>query len=181
MPIIALTGTMGAGKGTVVKYLKSKGFEYYTYSDILREEAKNLGYKPTRENLQKIGNMLRKDYKDMGILSKKLLEKIKSDKVVLDGVRNIAEINALRQRKDFYLIGIDSNQKLRFERLKNRARKGDPKTFEEFKKIDDKENKSIGSGQEIFKCLERADYLIENDGTIGELREKVDEILEKVV
>jgi len=177
--IIGLTGTMGAGKGEVASYLKEKGFEHHTYSEIIIEETEKRGLDATRENLQKVGNLLREEHGDEGILSRKILEKIKTDKAVADGVRNSAEIRELRKAKDFYLIGVDAPQKLRFNRLKKRGRAGDPDSFEEFKRLDDKEN--LGrKGQEISKCLKMADFMIINDGSLTELRKKVDNLLKNI-
>ncbi len=177
--IVGLTGTMSSGKGEVSLYLKEKGFEYHIYSEILIEEVKKRGFDITRENLQKVGNLLREEYGDESILSKRILEKIKSNKVVVDGVRNSAEIRELRKSKDFYLIGIDTPQELRFKRLKERNREGDPNTFDEFKKLDDKENLGL-KGQEINKCLKMADFVIINDGSLEDLKKKVDDVLKDI-
>ena len=177
--IIGLTGTMGAGKGEVAKLLKEKGYEYYVFSDAIKEEAKKRGLEATRENLQNIGNILREEY-EPGVLAKRLIAKFKSDKVVVDGVRSSDEIKVLRQHGKFVLIGIGAPQLLRFERLKKRERKGDPTTFEEFKKLDDRENKSIGTGQEINRCLKMADFRITNDGSFDDLKNKVEEILSNI-
>jgi len=175
--IIGLTGTMGAGKGTVASYLKKKGFEYHSFSDVLREEAKKTNLDPSRINLQSLGNKLREKYKNVGYLSTQLLQKIKTKKSVLDGVRNVAEISTLRQHKDFVLIGIDAPPKMRFDRMIKRQRKGDPNTFEEFKKLDDYENNGESPGQNISTCLENVDHLIINEGSIVELKLKIEKIL----
>ena len=96
--IIGLTGTMGAGKSEVVKYLKSKGFEHYVYSDILKEIAKQRNIELTRKNLRELGTKIKKENKNMGILSINLLKKIKTDKAVVDGIRNANEIKELRKK-----------------------------------------------------------------------------------
>ena len=174
--IIGLTGTMGAGKGEVAEILKEKGYEYYVFSDIVKEKAKKLGLELTRENLQKVGNIIR-DKEEPGYLAKRLIARFKSDKVVVDGVRSSDEIRVLRKAGKFILIGIDAPQSLRFKRLRKRARQGDPIDFEDFKRVDDKENKSIGKGQEINKCLEMADFKIINSSSLKDLRNKVEKIL----
>lgn len=173
--IIGLTGTIASGKSLIASYLKEKGFQYYSFSDIIKEEAKKRKIVLTRENLQKLGNLLREENQDEGVLAKLILKKVKTQKAVLDGIRNCSEIKELRKRKDFVLIGVDAPQKLRYKRLRARARKGDPKTFNEFKEIDDKENR--GYGQEVNKCLKKVDFLIINDSTISQLKKKVDSIL----
>ena len=178
--IIGLVGTIAAGKGEVASYLKRKGFEYYTFSDIIREEAKKRSLPQSREGLQHVGNLLRREYDDQGVIAKRLLKKIKSDKAVLDGVRNRIELAELRKAPSFYLIAVDAPQKLRFERLKARKRKGDPVTFEAFKKIDDAENEGASKGQEIRACIREADFTVDNSGTMDELHQKIDRILLKL-
>ena len=177
--IMGLTGTMSAGKGEVVKYLKSKGFEHYVYSDILKEIAEQRNIEPTRENLQKLGNDIKKEERNLGILSKKIIEKIETDKAIADGVRNPDEIRELRKKKAI-ILAITAPQRLRFKRLKERNREGDPKTFSEFKRLDNLENRGKTKGQEINKCLKMADFTIVNDGSLEELRKKVDGILESI-
>lgn len=178
--IIGLTGTMSSGKGEVAKYLIKKGFEYYCFSDILKEEAKKRKIEPTRKNLQKLGTDIKKDEANRGILAKKLLEMVKTDKAVLDGVRNVDEIRELRKAKEFFLVGVNAEQKLRFLRLKKRARDGDPTNFDDFKKQDDKENKGITKGQEIDKCLKMADFTIINEGSLEKLNGEIEEILNNI-
>ncbi len=178
--ILGLTGTMASGKGEVVKYLKTKGFEHYVYSDIIREIAKQRGIEPTRANLQKLGDDIKKESKNLGILSKKMLKKIKTDKAVVDGVRNADEIKKLKKRKDVYIIGVNASQRLRYHRIRNRKREGDTKTFYEFKRLDKLENRGKTKGQEINKCLKMADFIIVNDGSLEQLKKKVDDTLETI-
>lgn len=40
MIIIGITGTLGAGKGTVVEYLKTKGFKHFSVREFLTQEIK---------------------------------------------------------------------------------------------------------------------------------------------
>ena len=173
--IIGLTGKMGAGKQEVSDYLVSKGFSYYRYSDVLRAEAKKMEIEGTRENLQMLGNKLREESRDNGIISKLLLKMIKGNAAV-DGIRNKAEIEGMRGAKDFVLIAVDANAKLRFKRLQSRGREGDPKDFSEFKKLDDYENTGKGT-QNIEECIKHADFAVKNEGSLEALKKKIDEIL----
>lgn len=177
--ILGLTGTMGSGKGEVVKYLKSKGFEHYVYSDILREIAKNRNIEQTRANLQKLGTDIKRESRNKGILSKKLLKKIKTDNAVVDGIRNRDEIIELKKEKA-HIIAITAPQKLRFQRLRKRNRPGDPTTFNEFKRLDNLENRGKSKGQEINKCLKMADSIINNNSTLEKLKEQADKILNSI-
>ncbi len=178
--IIGLTGTMGSGKGEVVKYLKSKGFEHYVYSDILREIAKDRSIEPTRANLQKLGTDIKKEERNKGILSKRLLKKIKTDKAVVDGIRNRDEIIELRKGEDVHIIAVTAPQKLRFQRLNKRKRDGDPTTFMEFKRLDNLENRGKSKGQEINRCMILADSVINNNSTLDRLKKQTETILNSI-
>ena len=116
-------------------------------------------------------------------LAKKLLEKVnEGENAVVDGVRNVAEIEELRKRKDFFLISIDAPQKLRFSRIVERKKDNDPQTWEEFVKRDDVDNGVGGDekGQQNFKCMGLADFSIYNDSDLGTLSERISEIMEDI-
>ena len=177
--IIAITGPMASGKTEVAKYLESKGFEYFAFSDILREEAKKRGIEPTRDNLQKLGNRIKKEANNQGVLSDIICNKVKKN-AAADGVRNLDEIISFRKRKDFKLIGVTASPRARYSRIKKRARPGDPETYQKFKKLDNMENRGYTKAQDINNCVNEADFKIVNNGTLEELRKKVDEILAKI-
>ena len=63
--------------------------------------------------------------------------------------------------------------------LKNRGNNTEGvKSFEEFKKIDDAEFSQEGEyKQQINECLKLADITIENNGTVDELKKKVEDYL----
>ncbi|MFH1683023.1 MAG: AAA family ATPase [Candidatus Woesearchaeota archaeon] len=179
--IIGLTGTIASGKTTVAEILKKKGFSHYTYSDILREEAKKRDIIPTRENLQKLGNQVKTENQNPGILSKLIVERSHSKNILADGIRTLDEIHELRKYPHSFILGIDAPQKIRYERLKARNRSGDPLSFKEFKEIDDHENQGLTPGQDINNCLKNADYLILNNKSEADLKIQVDSILEKLL
>lgn len=174
--IIGLTGKMGSGKGEVASYLEKKGFRSYRFSDIIRDECKKRRIEPSRENLQMVGNKLREESGNPGILAKILREKA-SGNTVVDGIRNREEINELRKAKDFALISVDVDPKLRFDRMRTRARAGDPIKFDEFQKLEENENNDNPKGQELNYCMKQADCSIDNNLTMEDLYKKVDNIL----
>ena len=177
--LIGLIGKNAAGKTTVAEYLKSKGFYYYSLSDILREEAQRSGIFPTRGNMIKLGNELRKRF-GPGILATMALEKIKFDRnYVVDSIRNPEEARVLKRQAQAQLFFIDAPEKVRFERLKARARPGDPRTFEEFLSLEEKEaQNSDDAMQNIEATILLADKKIENNSTLQALYKKVDSALE---
>ena len=73
--IIGLTGKNGAGKGEVAKFLKERGLDCLSLSDVLREELAKRRKSVTRDNLVGLGNELRKKF-GPGVLAQKTLEKV---------------------------------------------------------------------------------------------------------
>ena len=60
MITIGITGTLGAGKGTIVDYLqKAKGFAHYSVRAFLIDEIKRRGLEVNRDSMTLVGNDLR--------------------------------------------------------------------------------------------------------------------------
>lgn len=177
--IIGLTGTKASGKGVVADMLKEKGFEYSSMSDRVREEAVDRNLEDyTVKDLQDIGDDLRKKF-GLGVLAIRTLERLKDkNNCVIDGIRNLGEIEELRKNPDFVLIGVDAPSQIRFKRLIERGRFSDPKDYQDFLVMDQKDKgiESDSSGQQVSKCLEEADFLIMNDDTFDVLRNKINKI-----
>src|SRR3989338_5290126 len=173
--LIGLTGANASGKGEAAGYLKSKGFEYYSLSDILREQAKAEGIEPSRENLIRLGNELR-GKSGPSSLADLTIKKIKGkNNYVIDSIRNPFEIKALRKLNNFTLIGVDAPLETRFKRAIARNRPGDPGTLREFIEKERKENVASSTNQQLENCLKMADVLVINDSTFEEFHKKRDE------
>ncbi len=167
---------MGCGKGEIVKILEKEGFMYVTLSMMVREEARNRGLQEEREILMEVGNSMRSEG-GAGVLSQKALEKINSmnhDKWVIDGIRNPSEIEELRRNKNVYIIGVSANKELLVKRILSRGRDSDAKEKSEILRKIEREwgvNEPI-DGQQVGKCIEMVDVLIENEGTLEDLQNK---------
>ncbi|MFA6305987.1 MAG: AAA family ATPase [Candidatus Gracilibacteria bacterium] len=178
--IIGLTGSMGCGKGEVVKILEKEGFSYITLSMMVREEARKRGIEEEREKLMEVGNSMRRE-EGAGVLARRALMKIlasSSDKWVVDGIRNPAEIDELRkvvavEGKDLrcFIVGVDTEKELLISRILSRARESDAKTRDEIVHKIDREL-GVGEeedGQQVARCLQKVDNVIDNNGTLEEL------------
>lgn len=177
--IIGLTGKNAAGKGEIANHLKAKGFVFYSLSDVIREEATKRGLEHTRDNLIKIGTEMREKHGN-SILAKKINEKIRklqNKDVVVDSIRNPGEIEELRKNDGFILIAVHTDAKIRFERLLKRGRVGDAKTLKEFLEHENRENNNEGAGQQLDRCIEMADTIINSNGTIEEANKDLDAYL----
>ncbi len=170
--IIGLTGKNAAGKGEVAQILKANGFIYFSLSDVLREELAWRKEPILRETLIKIGNELRNQF-GPGVLAEKTIEKIDSDKnYIIDSIRNPEEVKALRRLKNFKLIHVASLPEIRFERIKSRAREGDPQNLEEFIRLEKLEAKNADpNAQQLEETAKLRDVEIENNQSLENLIE----------
>jgi dephospho-CoA kinase len=176
MHIIGITGLMGSGTDTATDYISKKyGYKILHMSDVLRDMTKKEGLELTRDNLQ----AMRKKYGN-NFLAEEIIRRIKEnkyDKVIIAAIRRSEDyLIPKKQFKNMKLILVKTDEKVRLERLKKRGRISDPKTFEEFKR----QQKNEFAIYDFDKTFSFADYVIENNGTFGELYKKVDEVIGKI-
>jgi len=173
--LIGLTGTNGAGKGEVAAYLLKKGYEYFSLSDLIREELTKRDKGITRDNLIKMGNQLREKF-GANFLARQVMEKVKG-KSVIDSIRNPKEVEYLRKQKEFILLSIDAPIELRYERAKKRGRIESAKNLREFIQKEEEEMTNHKNGQQLLNCMSLADISLINDGTLEELYQKLEALL----
>lgn len=182
--IVGVTGPFSGGKGAVAERFKEKGFFCTSLSDRIREEIISRGGEITRENLQDVADELRLKYGPK-VLAQRSWEKVISQEGnwVLESIRAIGEAEFLKEKPGFVLIGVTAPRELRYQRMLGRTRSGDPLSWEEFVRLDEKDFKSgqNGNGRDIDACLKKADYLIENNGTMDKLNLAIDKILKKML
>lgn len=174
--IIGLTGRIASGKGEIAEYLKKKGFEYYTMSQMVREVTAKIGLPIKREVLQDVGDLIRK-YEGAGGWAKRIINVINPFKnYVIDGIRNPGEIEEFKNAGKFLLISVDAPQEERFKRVLYRNKASDPKTFNEFVKVDERDfgMKEAEIGQQVGKCMALADFSIINNSSMEEFHKKID-------
>ncbi|MBI2546929.1 MAG: AAA family ATPase [Candidatus Aenigmarchaeota archaeon] len=184
MKVIGLTGTIGSGKDFVREMLeKSLGVTSVRLSDLLDTSVlKKRKITLTRNIQQNLGDELRQKY-GTHVLAKIAVDFMKpTDKIkVIDGIRNPGEIEFLKNMfgENFELIAVDAPQKVRFERVVKRSRLSDPKTWEEFVAVDERDQGKDQPpyGQQVGKCIEMADVVLQNDGTMEDFQKKVEEII----
>lgn len=175
--IIGVVGPIASGKGVVISLLQQQGYAVVSLSDVVREKTKEWGLPITRKNLQDVGDSLRKKF-GSAILAEMIapnLQKNPSGKFVIDAIRNPAEVAFLKKEFGAYIIGITASAKKRFELMRIRNKEYDPKTWEEFVKAEERD-RGIGQedfGQQVEKCLQMANVILENNGTLEEFKEKI--------
>ena len=176
--IIGLTGKNGSGKTEICEYLKSRGFEYRSLSDEIREEIRRRGQEITREILIEVGNDLRQKF-GPEILAERILTNLEMNhNYVIDSIRNPHEVEILKHRKDFVLLAVEAEPAIRFERSRERGRESAAPTFEQFMNEELRELESANpANQQLDATRRKADIVIANNGSIEGLHRKLDELL----
>ncbi|HEU5221211.1 MAG TPA: AAA family ATPase [Candidatus Nitrosotalea sp.] len=165
--IVCLTGMPGAGKTTIAEGLKSKGFDKITMGDAVREEAKRRNIEPTGANLGKIMIDLREKNGPGAVaeLIKDGIQNSKSDVILVDGVRSLAEVNVLKKIGTVKVLAIHASGDTRYKFLTVRGRSDAPADREDFTQRDSRE---IGVG--MSESIALADETISNNNmTVPEL------------
>jgi dephospho-CoA kinase len=179
-------GPSGAGKDVVMERVQDLlGIPYISLSTYVREAAAEAGLvNATRLQLQNFANSLRESEGE-DVFARKALQhldnnQVDGDWIIINGVRNLAELRAFRQP---LIIGVDSSKETRFGRVIERNRPSDPKTWEEFCECDIKENGTLNgtTGQQNYQCLSAADLVIHNEGSLSNLEYAVDRVVDDIV
>jgi dephospho-CoA kinase len=176
MKLIAFVGMPASGKSEAAAIAKKLGIPVVNMGDVVREETARRGLTPTDENIGGTGTALRRE-DGMDVIAKRCIPKIRSIKskiVVVDGIRNINEIEYYKNEfgNDFRLIAINTPFEIRFERVKKRARSDDMKSMDELKRRDEREK-----GWGLERAIEKAEINSDNTGSIEEFRKKMEQLL----
>ncbi len=173
--LIGLTGTNGSGKTEAAEFFQRMGFSRFSLSDEIREELRVRGETPSRDNMIRVGNELRERF-GADILARRVMEKI-SGRAVVDSIRNPEEVRFLKGNRGFILLALDAPLELRYHRIKLRGRDESASTLEEFAAKEREEMAGTANGQRLKTCLEMADVLIINDGSLADLARKLEALL----
>jgi dephospho-CoA kinase len=178
--VIGLFGLIGSGKDVVSEYLCSKhGYTAVHMGDIVREISTNMGRTVNRDDLTITQKECVEKY-GIDYFATKVIEKIiKNDlqKVVINGIRRPEDVVTPKKAfgKEMVFVLIDVPQKIRFERMKKRAREGDPKTLKEFQHQEESESKNFN----LDETIRLTEHKISNKGTLEDLYEHVEDFLIK--
>lgn len=180
--IIGITGTLGAGKGTVVEYLKEKyGFVHFSVRDFLKEEVLRRGMEPNRDSFTQVANELRAAHSP-SYVTDCLYEKAaaQSHDAVIESVRTPGEIDSLQAKGNFQLWAVDADPEIRYRRAVLRNSETDHVSYETFLSNEQREMTSTDPNkQNLSVCISRADEVLYNNGDREELYCEVDSIMKK--
>jgi len=182
MKIIGITGTIGAGKGAAVDYLKRKGFVHFSVRNFLWLEVDHRGLPHVRDSLREVANDLRAQFGPMYIIESMYKEAMATEEdCIIESIRAIGEVEFLKVQSNFTLLTIDADRNVRYGRIVARGSETDHVSFEKFVEDEDKEmNSTDPGGMNIAECMRRADFMIMNNGTLDELHKQLDEVLAQI-
>ena len=181
--IVGLVGEKGSGKETFGNFLsgiaKKTKVTRVRFSDILVETLRSWDLPLTRKNIQKMAVVMEDGF-GKGTLTqavKRRIAIINAEILILDGIRWLTDEKMLREIDNSLIVYITADLKLRFERIRRRTEKvGEGKSFRQFMKEEKAKNELF-----IGKIGKRADVKLENNGSLGEFKKKVEEFYGKFV
>lgn len=178
MQLIGLTGTHGAGKGTVSSYfVREYGFLCVSVSEFLAEEAERRGMKPDRKARGDIAN----EYRAHGPTA--LMEAtyasipVGAERVILEPQYTEAEI-AFVHEKGGVVISVDADLRTRYDRVHVRGSAKDDVSFEQFVALEELSSADKDK-QNVRAAMVAADIHLMNSGTLEELEAAVREALDE--
>jgi deoxycytidylate deaminase len=163
--VIGLTGPFGSGCTTAAQMLAKDepAFTPLKLSDVLR----SISSEPELDDryaLQNLGNRLRHEEGNAALVVRALGGLLKehpdTERVVIDGIRNLGEVRWLQRAlgDQFSLFAIIADTKLRFERQSGGL------SSDVFYELDQRDQgESEDYGQQVNRCVDFADVLIPNN------------------
>lgn len=178
--VLAVVGMCGSGKSEVGRHLRAKGWAYVHFGKVTMDEVAARGL-PVNEASERL---VREDLRrqgGMGVYADRILpailEELQRGPVVIDGLYSWSEYRTLKARlKDTLVVlaVVVSSRKERYRRLALRPMR--PLTPEEAERRDIAEIEQLEKGGPIAM----ADLTVLNDGTLEDLRHRVDGLLQNL-
>lgn len=178
--IIGITGTAGAGKGTVVEYLKKKGFRHISARSVWTKELEARELPVDRDHMTALANQLRAEHGAAYFMEQALTSVSAGESVAIESVRAIAEADMLKKAGGV-LLAVTADQKIRYERIHARGSALDDVSFADFVRQEEAELQNEDPNkQNIAQVMTMADYTIFNDNHIEKLYADIEAMLNSI-
>lgn len=178
--IIGIAGEIASGKDTAAKYLAER-YEALSlrFSQPLRDILGRMNLPEDREHMAKLSLHLRQAFGE-DIFSKVIMaeaNKGTAHLVVVDGVRRLPDILHLESEEHFYFVYVEATSETRYARLTKRRQNTDDatKTPVQFEK-----DAQLETERQIRDLKSRADFVVNNDGSLEELQKQLDGIVAQI-
>lgn len=172
---LCVTGMPGSGKEVFLEEANRKGLSVVRMGDVVREEAARRGIDLTDAD---VGGMADREREAQGsdIWARRTLERIRTDRVVIDGLRSLEELDAFAARfVDLVIVAVHASQATRYRRIAERARPDDISSEDAFRTRDRRELRWGLGG-----VIALADEIVVNEGDLAKFQAQAVTILERV-
>jgi dephospho-CoA kinase len=184
MIIIGITGTIGAGKGTLVEYLKQQvHFRHFSVRDFLTQEILRRQLPINRDSMTHIANELRATHSPSYIIDQLYDQAVQNgDNAVIESIRTPGEVLSLRKKPNFFLFAIDADPAIRYQRIVARASETDQVDYQTFLANEAREMQATNPNkQNLQQCIAMADFHFDNNGSCQELEHQLQKTLQHIL
>jgi dephospho-CoA kinase len=176
--IIGITGATGSGKDTFCNFVKDNYPDVFCFrfSQPLTEALNIFFNEIKKEDQQWLAIALRERFgkEILWEAIKKKIEGVKEGIILLNGVRLPQEFEGIKKMGG-KIVYLTADPKIRWERVKIRGEKKDDNVpFEKFLEIEKAPTETM-----ISEIGKKADFQIENNGSVEDFYAKIKETLEK--
>lgn len=174
MQVIGIVGLPGSGKSEAAAVAREAGIPVVTMGDVIRAACRDRGLDPAVHH-GRVAQALRAEDGPAAIAERTLprIEEAleESDTVLVDGIRSDVEVDRFEDAfgEAFTLVSIVAPFETRADRVSDRGRDADAADGGEA--LRDRDERELGFG--MGDAMERADVVIENDGSLAEFRAAV--------
>lgn len=179
--IIGFVGLAGSGKTTAVQYVSDKGFPKLYFGGVIYDAMRQAGIDITPDSQAEFREQIRKEEGDDFVVKRMISQAqdlINSGqrKIIADGIYSWTEYKTMKQAfpGELIIVAIVAKKQLRHHRLSLRPER--PFTATQATERDWREIERLEKGGPIAM----ADYYIDNDGTVDDLHEKIDRVLNEI-
>ncbi|MDR1758515.1 MAG: sulfurtransferase TusA family protein [Bacteroidales bacterium] len=181
MKIFGITGTLGAGKGTVVEYMIERyHFRHYSVRAYLLENIRQRNLPENRDSMVIVANDLREKYGNSFIVDELYKTALAHHcPAIIESIRTPGEIDSLKNKGNFILLSVDAPPETRYQRILCRQSETDRVSYQDFLENEKREMHSDNPAkQNLAACIARADFSFYNSADKETLYKEIDKMMQ---